>query len=262
MHSLHRHHWRPTVSSTVYEVWGRPLSYLVDPVSLKVIPHMQQLLNSYSCCSFTDKVSLESEWRSFSSFWSSRGLHIISNLLVLVCFLQPWTQLLTDLQIHGDVLTPQMPSSQGNLAGNFLSSDIYLVCRRPVYFLLLRSVGGIPGVWDEVFPMMAFVFGSDDDITREKGTCLKQLQVSEWTHNVSHLASRMCFQCAGLQHTSLSDLRTMKCLSQNEIQGWSIPVLSFHSWEDWSLGKGKTFPKWFQGRTRVRIQIFSRVGSM
>lgn len=155
-----------------------------------------------------------------------------------------------------------MLSSQGNLAGNFLSSDIYLVWRRPIYFLLLRSLGGIPGVWDEVFPMMAFVFGSDDDITREKGTCLKQLQVSEWTHHVSHLAFRMCFQCARLQHTSLSDLRTTKCLSQKEIQGWSIPVLSFHSWEDWSLGKGKTFPKWFQGRTRVRIQIFSRVGSM
>lgn len=102
-----------------------------------------------------------------------------------------------------------MLSSQGNLAGNFLSSDIYLVWRRPVYFLPLRALGGIPGVSDEVFPMMAFVFGSDDDITREKGTCLKQLQVSEWTHGVSHLASRMCLQCYSIPPYQISEPRNV-----------------------------------------------------
>ena len=146
------------------------------------------------------------------------------------------------------------PLSIQKRATYFFSSDIYLVWREPVYFLLLRALGGIAGVWDEVFPMMAFVFGSDDDTTREKGTCLKQLQVSGWVHDASHLAFRMRFQCAALQHTSLSDLRTAKCLSQRKFRVGQFQFYHFILGRIEAWGKERLSQSGFKAGLRLEFR--------
>ena len=100
-------------------------------------------------------------------------------LLVLVCSLQPGTQLLKDFADLWRCVIPLSLSSQGNVPGNFLNFSIYLVWRRPVYFLLPRALRESQVLLEMMFShLMEFAFTSEGDITRGKGTQLRQQQVS------------------------------------------------------------------------------------
>ena len=157
-------------------------------------------------------------------------------------------------------VNPSDASFTGNWAGNFLSSDIYLVWREPVYFLLLRALGGIAGVWDEVFPYDGICIWARWWHYQGEGN-MPKATTSQWMSSRCLSPSiQDVFPVCRVTAYLLIRSQNREMSEPEEIQGWSIPVLSFHSWEDWSLGKGKTFPKWFQGRTKVRIQIFPRVG--